>query len=969
MDANDRGSSEKPLTLQEIREQKRLIKAQLELHQLQRARRVLEASTNADYWLSSYVDLLDRYRDGDRLGYPISQPTDRRYGQNWPFWNTETQLSLFRAQARYLCSTNSYAIGLLGGLQAYVIGDGFQYRVVSKEKHGGKPSSLIPQVQAIVDEFCEVNQWWDWEQELFWRSREDGEYFLRYYPDAELQCLTVRSVEPEQVCTTGIPDGAAGEWSFGILTDPEDVQEIYAYNVLYLASPAEHSTDIREEVPVEDLQHFKINVRRTIKRGLTDFCYSTYDALHLAEKLRNNMAEGAAVQAALAYIRQHESATQAQVQNFLNTQQLDFSRTNPLTGLSINYKHLEPGSVVDIPRGMQYVQPPGAGNASGFIEILHASLRGAGCRWNAPEWLATASGGDMAAYTASLTAHAPFVRTATQKQKSYKQAYTRVIKEAIQVAIDYGRLPPETLDIIDIQCEAPSIPAKSELDEAQANKIRVQGGWKSRQTVQQEEGLDPQRELQNIEDYNRRMGTGEKPSSGPVHEANFNPNEPRDERGRWTKGNDVAMADDETWKEFVPKGQPSQVTAFAQHFEPPAQDRTNEPRPVVMPDGSVRMVRPSPHMSKEIEDYYRRGREHAGRPGTVHEPDLHWQGPRPEDPCVIRGKPPETLWEQMQKQLQRLDAWITKPPPPEDQNGETAYLMGLAVGIYEFGRDSLIGLLKLPAALLHPRELMANFQELAGHIRDGLKNADLKELQKIDPDLYRLVDLAQYNALSDYEKARLTARVVLKYATLVEGAAGAGKLGVRLGRKVAGEVEGLAGKIVGQVKKDILAKTEAPPLGRAKTPKASPGLEVEKSLVNQAKGAESHLGDVPSGKTVATTGKGERAVSGWSKRPGFVDGEAATNEVMKLSEEMGYPSRPAGFLDRGLPGRYNASHAEKQMAVLRPNEAISVSRPMCDECIAWFQKLARYREQAQVVADPKWVRIFRPDGTIVEIPR
>jgi hypothetical protein len=27
-----------------------------------------------------------------------------------------------------------------------------------------------------------------------------------------------------------------------------------------------------------------------------------------------------------------------------------------------------------------------------------------------------------------------------------------VIKEAIQVAIDYGRLPPETFDIIDIQC-------------------------------------------------------------------------------------------------------------------------------------------------------------------------------------------------------------------------------------------------------------------------------------------------------------------------------------------------------------------------------------------------------------------------------------------------------------------------------------------------------------------------------------
>ena len=146
---------------------------------------------------------------------------------------------------------------------------------------------------------------------------------------------------------------------------------------------------------------------------------------------------------------------------------------------------------------MQYVQPPGAGNASGFIDILHATLRGAGCRWNAPEWLATGSGADMAAYTASLTAHAPFVRSATQKQNAYKKVFTQVLWEAIEYAIDYGRLPLDTPHLIDIQCEAPSILARDERDEAQANQIRVTGGWKSRQTVQQEEGLDPEQEMQN----------------------------------------------------------------------------------------------------------------------------------------------------------------------------------------------------------------------------------------------------------------------------------------------------------------------------------------------------------------------------------------------------------------------------------------------------------------------------------------
>jgi len=247
------------------------------------------------------------------------------------------------------------------------------------------------------------------------------------------------------------------------------------------------------------------------------------------------------VQSALAYIRQHESATQAQIQNFLNTQQIDFTRANPLTGQQINYKQFEPGTIADIPRGMQYVQPPGAGNASGFVDILHATLRGAGCRWNAPEWLATGSGADMGAYTASLTAHAPFVRSATQKQNAYKKVFTQVLWEAIEYAIDYGRLPLDTPHLIDIQCEAPSILARDEQDEAQANQIRVNGGWKSRQTVQQEEGLDPEQEMQNIEAYNERFGQGGsgaqggKPGPVTVQEYNFDPSQPRDRFGKWRK--------------------------------------------------------------------------------------------------------------------------------------------------------------------------------------------------------------------------------------------------------------------------------------------------------------------------------------------------------------------------------------------------------------------------------------------------
>ena len=147
----------------------------------------------------------------------------------------------------------------------------------------------------------------------------------------------------------------------------------------------------------------------------------------------------------------------------------------------------------------------------------------------------------MAAYTASLTAHAPFVRSATQKQNAYKKVFTQVLWEAIEYAIDYGRLPMDTPHLVNIQCEAPSILAHDERDEAQANQIRVTGGWKSRQTVQQEEGLDPEQEMQNIEAYNERFGQGGsgaqggKPGPVTVQEYNFDPSQPRDRFGKWRK--------------------------------------------------------------------------------------------------------------------------------------------------------------------------------------------------------------------------------------------------------------------------------------------------------------------------------------------------------------------------------------------------------------------------------------------------
>jgi hypothetical protein len=483
-----------------------------------------ESTATWDYWLSAYTDLLDRYRDGGSyLTVPISTTYDRRYGTNYPFQQSEQQLSIYRATSRVLCTMNSYAIGLLTGIQAYIIGDGFTYHAVAKTTFDHSDESamnehfskkLCAKVQDCIDEFVEENFWQEMEQELFWRSREDGEFFERYYVDDSNDCLVVRIIEPEQITQPVAGDVDGGyqwrTWSYGIKTNPDDVWQIFAYFVRWFDAQA-HDEDGRpgymgEEVDASDIYHFKANVKRNIKRGMPDFSFDAQDALELASKLRRNLGEGAAIQAAVAGVREHSSASLAQVSGFQQGL-VDFSRPSNLpNNRGVDYARVEPGTFWDMDANTKFVPPPGAENADKHLAVLQGLLRAAGIRWQAPEWLASASAADMAAYTASLEAAAPFRRVAESKQNLYKRAFSRTIKRAVQTKIDRGLLPPDTLRLIDIQCEAPALETQNKLEEAQANSIRVTGGWKSKQTVIQEEGGDVDQEMDNIEQWNERMG-------------------------------------------------------------------------------------------------------------------------------------------------------------------------------------------------------------------------------------------------------------------------------------------------------------------------------------------------------------------------------------------------------------------------------------------------------------------------------
>lgn len=484
----------RPETAASIKEQRELLVEQIKLDKLKTTRKLSENYT-PDYWLNNYSDILNRYQDQSLGNYPISQPTDRQYGSNFPFWVSESQLAIIRAAARYVVTTSPNAQGLLNGLTSYVIGIGFNYRAAAIQQQGAD-ENLVKTVQKTIDQFIETNAWGEMEQELFYRTREDGEAFVRLFPQLD-GTMVIRTVEPEQIYQPG--GSQLAEWSYGIQTEIDDVNTIIAYHVDYRAAKgAGIEQQVQGEiVPASQMMHIKTNVKRTIKRGLSDFSFDTLDAFTQAGKLRRNIGEGAAVQAAIAAVRQHETASLDQVTDFIATN-ADYVASNA-NGRPQSFEKLEPGSFLDIPKGMVYVPPPAASNSSAHLEIFAGLLRTAGNRHNAPEWLVS-SDSSNGNYASSLTAEAPFTRNCLRLQEFYKGHFKKVIIAMLNHASDLGKLPSNLFDLIELQVKAPSVETRDKASEANANQIYSTLGIKSKQTIAQEIGLDWASEEINILD-------------------------------------------------------------------------------------------------------------------------------------------------------------------------------------------------------------------------------------------------------------------------------------------------------------------------------------------------------------------------------------------------------------------------------------------------------------------------------------
>jgi len=442
---------------------------------------------------------------GDGTYLPISQIDDRAGGRNAPLFRTEQELAEIRGTVRLI--VDSYPIGhtVRESLISSILGEGFTYKAVGGDD--GEVTDAAAAVQADLKRIFRRNNWYQFEEEYFWRLRRDGEVFIwiRWDDDAGLPYL--RFVEPE--CVTEPKDPATVErwlaelgrplpdessWTFGIHTDARDSERIYGYYV-------QHSSDLQdwEYITSDQICHLKLNVDAKVKRGLSDF-FSVRSYLANMAKLDRNVALGAAVLSAIVGIVQHPTGTsQSAVSSFLSGSAYRKRTLSTPNGTRTEYQQKAvPGSWLHVPKGQDYKQSPLANQGVGqaYVEIKQAQARTTGGNWLMPEYMISGDASN-ANYASTLVASSPWVKYCRRKQRDHGAGATTVLWKCLAMLCRRGRFAllgfstvEELQAAVDIESKGPIVEHLDRAQETNRRKILHDEGILSAETWAAEEGYD-----------------------------------------------------------------------------------------------------------------------------------------------------------------------------------------------------------------------------------------------------------------------------------------------------------------------------------------------------------------------------------------------------------------------------------------------------------------------------------------------
>lgn len=451
-----------------------------------------------------WVDRSEPFTDDpafERSHYPrFSALIDRQGGNFAPLYQCEADLARLRGRVHNLVNLTATHVGVVDALANYVVGSGF---ACATHPLDDSAAQLAGDVQRTLDRFLDDNDFYGaLDREAHNRSREEGEAFLALFPQPGggararfLECdQIVEPADPRPLEDwLGCGDEFPSCWKYGIHTPARETDRALGYHVIYDSSGADW-----DYVPVGRMEHFKRNVTANAKRGVSDF-HPVLGDLEREARLRRNTTEGAALQAAIAWILELPPGSRPTAPPPTSTGEDFFSfKRYGSSGSQMqpNARRYPPGTILSYPSGMQYKPGPlGSERNADFVLVAQYVLRAIAVRWNIPEYLISADASN-ANYASALVAESPFVKAREADQQFYKRRFKSLLWKVVRLAWEAGRFARlgvswETLaSLVEIKIDLPAVATRDSLKLAQTQELQMQLGFLSPRTAAAQAGLD-----------------------------------------------------------------------------------------------------------------------------------------------------------------------------------------------------------------------------------------------------------------------------------------------------------------------------------------------------------------------------------------------------------------------------------------------------------------------------------------------
>ncbi len=404
-----------------------------------------------------------------------------------------TQLRDIRARSRAFCLKNPYWKGIQHNIKTHAIGKGHVYVAASKDPTEKAPKDLLRKVQDVIDEFLEVNDYRRVQGEKLDRQGRDGEYILRFYEADDI--LRVRFVEPLLVWDPPGKSLMDDVW-FGMqfAGDYESPKGYYIKPTNYFGTLSSDD-GWATMVPADEIQHRTVNVDKSSPRGLPT-TYWVQEQLTQALKTLKSMGTLVDIRSRIALIRKRVNSVAGTVQTLLSKQAA--AQLTGAGGDTRNIYQFSPGSIIDTNDQAIYEMPGQNIDTDKIVCSLQADLRVPAAALGLAEYM-TSADCSTTSFANGMVAEGPVVKTFESIQQDLIDDDLRVLKRAIRLAIRVGILPGDTLRMVKIEVQPPSLVGRNRIQDAQANQIENEKKVISRRTWALRDQLDPDEERAQIE--------------------------------------------------------------------------------------------------------------------------------------------------------------------------------------------------------------------------------------------------------------------------------------------------------------------------------------------------------------------------------------------------------------------------------------------------------------------------------------